>query len=260
MEQYLRAYVSYQQDDWSRWLPLAEFAMNNQQSETTQVTPFYANYGVHPRRIPENTPPGQNQDIDDEYIRRIHDIQSHVQAEMLFAQAKQQEYANQSRTPSPAYAIGDNVWLNARHITTRRPSVKLDHKRLGPFPVIELIGKHACRLQLPLTMKVHNVFHVRLLEPASSDPIPGQQMLPAPPVEVDGEEEWEVSEVLDSRMFRRRLHYLIRWTGYDDPTWEPADSVDGLHAIDLFHERYPAKPGPLPELSSPQESSAVRRG
>ena len=82
----------------------------------------------------------------------------------------------------------------------------------------------------------------------------------APPVEVDREEEWEVSEVLDSRMFRQRLHYLVHWTGYDDPTWEPADSVDGLRAIDLFHERYPAKPGPLPELSLPQESSAVGRG
>ena len=54
MEQYLRAYVSHQQDDWSRWLPLAEFALNNQQSETTQATPFYTNYGYHPVRMPDS--------------------------------------------------------------------------------------------------------------------------------------------------------------------------------------------------------------
>ena len=41
MEQYLRAFVSHQQDDWSDWLPMAEFAANNQQSETTQTTPFF---------------------------------------------------------------------------------------------------------------------------------------------------------------------------------------------------------------------------
>ena len=96
-------------------------------------------------------------------------------------------------------------------------------------------------------MKVHNVFHVRLLEPAANDPFLGQIIFPAPPVEVDGEEEWEVTKVLDSWLFRRRLQYLVKWIGYDDPTWEPAKSVNGLHAIHLFHQQYPNKPGPLPE-------------
>ena len=90
--------------------------------------------------------------------------------------------------------------------------------------------------------------------------MPGQQMLPAPPVEVDGEEEWEVSEVFDSRMFRKRLQYLIRWTGYDDPTWEAATLVNGLRAIDIYHDRYSMKPGPLPEFNKPQETLALGRG
>ncbi|KAI0990791.1 hypothetical protein K3495_g17396, partial [Podosphaera aphanis] len=49
MEQYLRSYVSYQQDDWVKWLPMAEFAANNQISTSTQATPFFGNYGFHPR-------------------------------------------------------------------------------------------------------------------------------------------------------------------------------------------------------------------
>ena len=61
-------------------------------------------------------------------------------------------------------------------------------------------------------MKFHNVFHVRLLEPAARNPFPGQIILPAPPVDVDGEEEWEVIDVLDSHLYRRRLQYLIKWT------------------------------------------------
>ena len=48
MEQYLCAFVSHQQDEWSDWLPMAEFAANNQQSETTQTTPFFAYTGHHP--------------------------------------------------------------------------------------------------------------------------------------------------------------------------------------------------------------------
>jgi len=48
LEQYLRSYCNYQQDIWSELLPLAEFAYNNALSETTGVSPFFANKGYHP--------------------------------------------------------------------------------------------------------------------------------------------------------------------------------------------------------------------
>ena len=49
LEQYLRLFVDWAQDDWVDWLPLAEFAGNNTTSETTRVSPFFANYGFHLR-------------------------------------------------------------------------------------------------------------------------------------------------------------------------------------------------------------------
>jgi len=48
LEQYLQAYVNYQQDDWKELLPMAEFAYNNGYQESTKHTPFFANYGINP--------------------------------------------------------------------------------------------------------------------------------------------------------------------------------------------------------------------
>jgi hypothetical protein len=49
MEQYLRGFVNYKQDDWVEWLWIAEFVTNNSVLATTGVTPFFANYGIHLR-------------------------------------------------------------------------------------------------------------------------------------------------------------------------------------------------------------------
>jgi len=64
MEQYLRSYVNYQQDDWCQWLPMAEFMGNNHSSETTGTSPFFANYGYDPRIdfLDEQTLPTDDQE------------------------------------------------------------------------------------------------------------------------------------------------------------------------------------------------------
>jgi hypothetical protein len=62
---------------------------------------------------------------------------------------------------------------------------------------------------------------------------------------VDGDQEYQVEQVEDSRVYRNQLQYLVRWTGYDQMTWEPARDIDGLQALDVFHGKYPQKPGPL---------------
>ena len=49
IEQYLRIFLSYQQDDWINYLPLAEFSYNNTIHQSTRMTPFYAARGYHPR-------------------------------------------------------------------------------------------------------------------------------------------------------------------------------------------------------------------
>jgi hypothetical protein len=252
MEQYLRAHVSYLQDDWADWLSLAEFSANNQASEATGVSPFFGLYGYDPQCQFDLSPalPGN---ADDQRARTtavtLSGIHDHLRGEIARAQLRYQEYADNHRLPAPNFHVGDLVWLDARNWKTKRPAHKLDNKRHGPFKISEVISPYAYRLELSEGMRIHPVFHVSLLEPAANDPYPGQRQPPPPPVEIDGEPEWYADAILDSRMFgrQRELQYLVKWTGYDQPKWEPATLVNGLEVIDRFHERYPDKPGPLPE-------------
>ena len=103
------------------------------------------------------------------------------------------------------------------------------------------------------------MFHVSLLEHAADDPFPGQRQPPPPPVEANGEHKYHVGDVLDSRLFGRwrKLQYLVKWTGYDRPTWEDVAGVDDLQAIVRFHALYPLKPGPLPPAAAPPELDAA---
>jgi hypothetical protein len=95
-------------------------------------------------------------------------------------------------------------------------------------------------------MKCHNVFHVSLLEPTADDAYARQNMEPLPPVEIDGEDEYFIEAVLDSRIHRQKLQYLIKWVGNDLPDWEPTEFHSESEAIDTFHEKYPNKLGLLP--------------
>ena len=66
-------------------------------------------------------------------------------------------------------------------------------------------------------------------------------------MEIEGEHEWQVQEVLDSKFVRNQLQYLVQWEGYDETTREPAESINELKAVDDFHEGNSLKPGPLLE-------------
>lgn len=159
-------------------------------------------------------------------------------------------FADRRRQQAPELKAGDLVWLNAKYITTKRPSKKLDQKRLGPYPVDKVISSHAYRLKLPQSLRfIHPVFHVSLLEPCRQNTIQNRTHPPPLPVEVDGQTEYEVSAILDARRSRGKLQYYVQWKGYDghaeSATWEPSENVSNATAlVNAFHRKYPTKPGP----------------
>ncbi|MBW0531551.1 hypothetical protein O181_071266 [Austropuccinia psidii MF-1] len=121
---------------------------------------------------------------------------------------------------------------------------------LGPFEVIKKIGSHAYHLKLPQNWtSVQPVFNVSLLEPVKQSSIPRFHKLPPPPVLLEEQEEWEVAQVLDSKLKIGKLWYLIEWKGVsEDPertTWEPASNLtNSPDLVKDFHSFYPDKPGP----------------
>jgi hypothetical protein len=128
------------------------------------------------------------------------------------------------------------VFVSGKNIRTTRNSRKLDWKKLGPFPVKEIISLYAYRIDLPRSMKIYPVLHVSLLDPAANDLVPGQIQSPPPPTIVEQEEEYAVEEILDSRETKNNsLQYFVKWTGYTGLTWEPTvyhDNTLGYEDLD----------------------------
>jgi hypothetical protein len=263
VEQYLRIYCNYQQDDWSNLLSLAEFSYNNAQHASIGCSPFYANYGYNPQfnvdlRQFMKYPVPAAKDLA-EHLKNLHEdlidlikITQNQQARYYDAKHKQVDYH-----------IGEKVWLLSQNIHTQRPSKKLDWKRLGPYPIIERIGTQAYRLELPMSMKIHPVFHVSLLDRYIESDIPSRVQPPPPSVIIKDQVEHEVEDVLDSKFMRKRLFYLVKWRGYpvSDNSWEPASHLSNAKdLVQEFHSQYPDKPSAPWPSPSPAPASRKRKG
>src|SRR5258708_23365177 len=98
LEQYLRAYMNYQQDDWSSLLPLAEFAYNNATNETTGVSPFFANKGYHPSFATE--PNEQVSSPEPQcFISDLDDLPMRLKCSIMTAQEHVQNYTDKQHSP-----------------------------------------------------------------------------------------------------------------------------------------------------------------
>lgn len=248
LEAYLRSFINYEQDNWDEWLDQAEFAYNNSRHAATGTTPFFAVYGYHPNhefKAQDDREGEVNEPAAALHAERMKDLHETMYQNLEKAQRRMTKYYNAHRKDH-SFAEGDKVWLRTTNIRTQRECKKLDRKKLGPFKITKVIGPQAYRLDLPETMKIHNVFHVSLLEPAR-EPVPGQANPTTEPLLIDGETEWEVQEIVNSARDRRLgFVYEVRWID-GSTTWEPpyhlAHSPEFVNAFHLLH---PTKPKPRP--------------
>jgi hypothetical protein len=127
------------------------------------------------------------------------------------------------------YAVGERVMLSTKNIRMRKASKKLTDRYVGPFTILEAIGKNAYRLDLPKSYgRIHPTFHVSLLERYQRrDGVQTPE-----PIEIDGDEEWEVDHILDEVLSHGKRKFLVRWKGFtrENDTWEPEEHLSNAQA------------------------------
>lgn len=120
---------------------------------------------------------------------------------MAAAQEVQEKAANRGRIQAPAYQVSNKVLLSLENIITDRLSKKLDAK-YAKYTVTEVISSHSYRLDI--LPGIHDVFHTRLLKPATTNPLPGQVLYKpqSPALRINDDDEYGVNEILAQKPAR----------------------------------------------------------
>jgi hypothetical protein len=238
VETYLRAFINYRQDDWTKWLPMAEFHYNDKTHAATGQTPFMLNYGLHPWKgdiTVDTTNPSVTS-----FLKNLEDVRLEAKASME-ANNDMMRNRNSDKQRKPDFLSGDKVWLEATNIHSNRPTRKLDHKRYGPFEIIKPIGDRSYQIKLPETWAIHDVFHSSLLTKFNEPEFDSQKKpTPPPPDIINEEEEYEVEEIRGHRKKGRGFQYLVHWKGYgsEDDTWLPRSAL--TNSADILKEYHKA--------------------
>ncbi|KAF1319909.1 Pol protein, partial [Globisporangium splendens] len=188
LEDVLRSYATSFKE-WSEFLPLAEFALNNSTHVSTGHSPFYVNYGIHPRvpasimanfdsMKPLNDLTSREEQQVDDFVVRRQAVVRFVRDAIAKAQDLQKEQADKSgRKNKQVYKINDLVLLSTanlpEHAVSNLGSSKLLPRFIGPFKVVKCNGD-AYTLDIPTRMRLHPTFYVGRLKPylpsGSADP------------------------------------------------------------------------------------------
>src|SRR5947209_8562596 len=119
-------------------LPLGEFAYNNPYMTVTKTTPFYAHYGFHPKTMWPMEFETKNPDcsVYGHWLKFIH---QKIVDTLEETKRRMGKYYDQGKQDPPNISIGDLVMLNAKNISTKRPTKKLEPEFHGPFKILEKI-------------------------------------------------------------------------------------------------------------------------
>ena len=150
---------------------------------------------------------------------------------LLSAQQRQKAYHDR-KARAKSFNVDDQVLLSTKNIAFKNPgTAKLLPKFAGPFRVLEKIGQAAYKLLLPESMKIHDVFHVGLLEPYHAD---GKCQPPPVTLFLDGDVQYEIESVLAVREARHnKKQFLVKWLGYgpEHNTWEPEANLTNCSEV-----------------------------
>jgi len=135
LDQFLRLFVNERQDDWYDLLPIAEFQHNNHVYSVMQQPLFLLNtgriscMGFELRQNPSGL------EMVNKFTERMKSATKEAKSAIHKVQEDITRYYNQKMFPAPVFKPGDWVYLDVLDIKTTCPSLKLSHRRLGPFEI-----------------------------------------------------------------------------------------------------------------------------
>ena len=155
VKEFLTIFVNNKQDDWSEWLLIAQFCHNNRQHSATKHSPFFLNYGQHPRKgielLPTFTVPAV-----ETLLENIMNARDKASMALKEAAERMKIQYDKNKQQLQQYRKGDKVYINAEHLPTQHASKKLDQKYYSPYEVVEVVGPSAYQIQIPASWKTYN--------------------------------------------------------------------------------------------------------
>ena len=252
MEAYLWAFVNFEQNDWARLLPMPESAYNNAKNANIGFTSFELNCRYHLRVFyKEDLDPRSKSRTAEELSSKLRELMTVCQQNLHHAQELQKRAHDKGVKPQ-SYAPGDKVWLSSKHLKTKR-NRKLEAKFLGPFRVLHPVSKQAYKLELPKKWRIHNVFHISLLEQDTTKKRQVNDMQLDFEFEASDDKKYEIDGIWDSTVDAKEsatkqlpgFYYLVLWKGYPEEknTWEPTLAIQHLwRLVTTYHKDNPKKP------------------
>jgi len=141
----------------------------------------------------------------DSFAAGLEETHQTLRQHLQEAQANQTKYAGGKEV---VFKVGEQVWFSTQHFRTTRPSKMLNYKQTVPYTASEVINENGYKLDLPYTIRKHNVFHISWLD-CYTPPTAGQRRSEPQPTVVDNSEEWEVDRIVDSKRRYQQLYHLV---------------------------------------------------
>ena len=226
-------------------LPLLEFAYNNSPHSVTYISPFKAIQGIDPvvpasLLLPVATDQPQPRTYADQMHSRLQAIWAAIK-ESDEKQARQvQTRENQKRGTTGRIQAGDEVLCRRFQLAGPEGKKKQELLYEGPYRVTRMVKDSVAELE-GLPMGAPNLINIQYLRKyhrdEANEPLRARDTLEKP---VEGTEgtEWEVEDIKDVRKTRGRKEYLLKWKGYDRPTWVATkDLTQCKELLAEFHKR-----------------------
>jgi len=210
---------------------MAEFAFNNKVHTVTKTSPFQVNYGRELRMGFDIRKKGKNEKAE-EFAKEMKERHEKARAALVKSQEKMKRQADRNRKEAEEYRVGDKVLISTKDFSMelmKRATKKLMEKFIGPYVVKKIVSENAVELELLALLRIHLVVNVRRIV-KYREQVEGQKKILPPPVEIAGEKEYEVEEILDRQEKRDKTKYLVKWKGYtvEENTWEKLENLKNV--------------------------------